>query len=350
MKIFIASTMTLIPDLIDPEVIVDAFYPEEKVGSRVNLLAKRMAQNIGIKKRPFVLDLDSLPEKKLRENKDHPVLWGERIINHFVDLVGKENIGFFSMSYNISYHIDYLPNLATQIVLKTGLNLDMPPEELPYYGCASGVLSIKNAVSYCKNHRKAAVVFVFDQCSKLAYIPSDRNDPYIKKTMKSNLLFSDGAAGLLIVPENLRPDNQVMEIIDLKIEYKAGDGIKMENGAFMLGNHVKDTVPPIVSQKVIKPILEEYNFSKEDIIEWSIHQGGLAIIDKFKDPDILGLTEDQISRSKEFFHKYGNLSSPSCFLTLDSFFHEKKDKKGETGMIVAFGAGYYMGSVLYRWD
>ncbi|ACO03011.1 MAG TPA: hypothetical protein DEP48_03540 [Persephonella sp.] len=350
MRTFILSTETFIPELLDPVEIVNALYPVEKVGRRVNLLARKMAENIGIERRPFVLDLESLPEKRLKKKENHPARWGERIINRFVDLVGRDSIGFLSISYNISYHIDYLPNLITQIVMKTGLKLDQPPEELPYYGCASGVLSIKNAVSYCKRSGKAAIVFVFDQCSKLAYTPSDSNDPYIKKTMKSNLLFSDGAAGLIIIPENMKPSGSLPEILDIQTGYIPGDGIKMENGAFTLNNSVKNIVPPVVSEKVIKPVLEKHGIDKEDIKEWSIHQGGLAIIDRFKDEEVLGLTEDQIKRSKEFFHRYGNLSSPSCFLTFDSFFNENRERSGDTGMIVGFGAGYYMGSVLYRWE
>ncbi|SNZ07776.1 Predicted naringenin-chalcone synthase [Persephonella hydrogeniphila] len=350
MRVFILSTQVLIPELLDPVEIADAFYPVDKVGRKINLLAKKMVDTIGIEKRPFVLDLKNLPEKRLRSEEDHPLYWGEKIINNFVEIVGRDSIGFLSMSYNISYHTDYLPNLITQIVLKTGLKLDRPPEELPYYGCASGVISIKNAVSYCRTHGKAAVVFVFDQCSNLAYIPTGTDDPYIKKTMKSNLLFSDGAAGLLIIPESMKPSRSLPEIIEVQTGYTPGDGIKMENGAFLLRNQVKDIVPPVVSEKVIKPVLEKHNLRKEDIKEWSIHQGGLAIINKLKDEEILGLSESQIKRSKELFHKYGNLSSPSCFLTFDSFFNEKKNKSGDKGMIVGFGAGYYMASALYVWS
>ncbi len=350
MGVFILSTETVLPELFDPIRIVDALYPVEKVGKRTNLLARKMAESIGIRKRPFVLDLEKIPDKCLKRVEYHPLNWGEKLVKSFINQVGLENIGFISISYNISYHIDYLPNLITQIVLRTGLILDCPPEELPYYGCASGVLSIKNAVKYCNKYNKAAVVFVFDQCSKLAYTPEDSKDPFIKKTMKSNLLFSDGGAALLIVPDRLKSKKVLPEILDVEEGYIPGDGIKMEREAFTLKNNVKDIVPPKVSEKVIKPILTKFNLEKGDILEWSIHQGGLAIIDKFKDPEVLGLTDEQIKRSREYFMKYGNLSSPSCFLTFDSFFNEEIDKKDVYGMIVGFGAGYYMGSVLYKWN
>ncbi|WP_457644155.1 3-oxoacyl-[acyl-carrier-protein] synthase III C-terminal domain-containing protein [Persephonella sp.] len=350
MSVYILSSEVYLPDLLDPIDIVNAIYPITRVGKKVNSLARRMAENVGIERRPFVLDLEKLPDKKLKNPEDHPVSWCEKIVARFINIVGRDSIGFLSVSYNISYHTDYLPNLVTQVVLNTGLQLDHPPEELPFYGCASGILSVKNAVSYCKRYRKAAVVLIFDQCSKLAYIPSDSEDPYLKKTMKSNLLFSDGIAGLIIIPEEMKTSGILPEILSVQVDYLPGDGIKMENGAFTLSNDVKNIIPPVVSKKVIKPVLEKYRVDKEDINEWSIHQGGLAIIDRFKDEEVLGLSENQIRSSKEFFRKYGNLSSPSCFLTFDHFFKKRGGGSGDLGMIVGFGAGYYMGSVLYRWD
>jgi predicted naringenin-chalcone synthase len=74
------------------------------------------------------------------------------------------------------------------------------------------------------------------------------------------------------------------------------------------------------------------------------------VLSAFAKPEILGLSNAQIARSKEFFENFGNMSSPSCFLVFDSFFKEKcKDKLGELGIVVGFGAGLYQFSLLYRW-
>lgn len=350
MRVFIGDVFKVLPEIYSTEYLVQKVYSPERVGDKVNRFVQRYIKSIGIKQKPLVLDLDKLPEKKLKDQNYSPLKWGEQVVNRFSEKIGKENIGFFSVSYNISYHTDFLPNIVSRIVENTDLKLDSYPEELPFYGCASGLYSLKNAVEYCKKNDKAAVIFTFDQCSYIGHFTFDSSDPEFKKTLKTNILFSDGGVGLLIIPETQKDKfPRAIEILDIKLDHFPGDEIKIQNGKFILGNKLKDIIPPIVSERIIKPVLKKHNLSVKDIDEWAIHQGGYAIIERFKEKEILGLSDQQIKKAVELFEKYGNLSSASSFLILDSFFHEKEEKKGKKGIIIGFGAGYYIGSALYRW-
>ena len=84
-----------------------------------------------------------------------------------------DEIGFLSVSYNISSHVDVLPNLACQVATERRLKLVAPPQEMPYYGCASGILQIESAVEFCRRSNKAALVIVLEQCT-WAYSPIHR--------------------------------------------------------------------------------------------------------------------------------------------------------------------------------
>ena len=351
MRVFIGESVKIIPEIYSSHQIVDNTYPVEKVGKKTNKIIHRFASSIRIKNRPLVIDFSKLPAHQLKKDEYHPLNWGKTVVEKLSEKIGKENIGFLSVSYNISYHEDFLPNLASQIVMETGLKVDSFPEEIPYYGCASAIFSIKSAVEYCKRHNKAAIVFSFDQCSKIGKVIYDPSNPYFKKTIKSYLLFSDGGVGLIILPESLidKYEGKLIEIRDIQLCYHPGKKIKTEHGLFILDSNIKEAVPPIVSEKVIKPVLSRNNVTVSDIEEWALHQGGFTILEKFKEKEILGLTDRQIERSRELFENYGNMSSPSCLLVLDSFIHENKEKKGKKGMIVGFGAGYYMGTVFYQW-
>ncbi|WP_456381824.1 3-oxoacyl-[acyl-carrier-protein] synthase III C-terminal domain-containing protein [Persephonella sp.] len=351
MRVFISDTSIILPEVYDVEFLIDKIYPVEKVGERTNRLLHKLSRSVGIKKKPLVFDIDRAPEIVLKKPEYHPLNWGKEIIERFASKVGRENIGFLSVSYNITFNQDYLPNLASQLVMETGLKTDLPPEELPFYGCASGIYSLKSAVDYCRKYGKAAVVFTFDQCSRISYFTYDENDPFFKKTLKSYFLFSDGAAGILVVPENLleKTGGRAVEIEEIKLHYTPGDAIKMEEGKFILKNELKDVVPPIVAGEVIKPVLTKYGLGPESVDEWALHQGGFAILEKFLDRDILGLSRHQIKDAWELLEMYGNFSSPSCFFVFDRFFKKEEEKKGKRGMIVGFGAGYYMGAALYRW-
>ncbi len=351
MRVFIGETVKVIPEIYSSQEIVDKVYPVEEVGEKTNRMIHRLASSIKIKSRPLAVDFSKLPVNQLKKDEYHPLNWGKTVVEKLSKKIGKENIGFLSVSYNISYHEDFLPNLVSQIVMETDLKVDSLPEEIPYYGCASGIFSIKSAVEYCKRHNKAAIVFSFDQCSKIGKVIYDPSNPYFKKTIKSYLLFSDGGVGLIVLPESLidKYEGKLIEIQDIQLGYHPGKKIKTEHGLFVLDSNIKEAVPPIVSEKVIKPVLNRNNITVSEIEEWALHQGGFTILDKFKEKDVLGLSDKQIERSRSFFEDYGNMSSPSCLLVLDSFIHENKEKKRKKGMIVGFGAGYYMGAVLYQW-
>jgi len=65
--------------------------------------------------------------------------------------------------------------------------------------------------------------------------------------------------------------------------------------------------------------------------------------------DILGLSAYHIERSLAKFQQYGNKSSASCLLVLESFFNDQShDKEGVNGILLGFGAGYYLGVLLYQ--
>ena len=124
----------------------------------------------------------------------------------------------------------------------------------------------------------------------------------------------------------------------------------MIGNRFLVGNDLKNIIPELVSKELVLPLLENNGLGISQIAEWSIHQGGEALLDGFLNPDVLGLSVDDIARSKKMFEMYGNFSSPSCFFVLDSFFNE--DSTGKTdkfGLMLGFGAGYYIGALLYQW-
>ncbi len=94
-------------------------------------------------------------------------------------------------------------------------------------------------------------------------------------------------------------------------------------------------IPNLVAESVVNLILERNQLTSLEIYEWSIHQGGKKVL----------------PQSLELFNEYGNFSSASCFFVLKSFFDKYSFQllNNGLGMIVGFGAGYYLGSSLYRW-
>ena len=157
-----------------------------------------MNAKIGSGKRGAIIDWAAFPEKKLKDPRFAPKNWGVNMLRELMNQTGLKDIGFASVANNITSHEEILPNLACQIAQELGLNA--VPEVMPYYGCAAGIFSINSAMAYCQKNKRAAAVFVFDQCTWICNPVYDRHDPLFKENLRANLLFGDGAVAALLVP------------------------------------------------------------------------------------------------------------------------------------------------------
>jgi predicted naringenin-chalcone synthase len=352
-NVYIAEIQSIFPKQYSSKYLADKLYPSSLYGKQLNRLANRLAAQFGIKYRTSVIDYELYPTIALADSAYDPRSWGKKIINKLTTNINKKHIGSFNLSYNTSPHTDILPNLASQIIMDAGLTSLDENDEIAYYGCAASIYSLNQAVEYCKAYDKPAIVFVFDQCS-IKSLQLDKEDSDFKKMLISNLLFADSAVGMLVIPERMRNiyNKPLLKIIDIHKKYISGNFINMKNGKFLMDANLKNIIPKLVSDELINPFLLQKQLDVDDIAEWSIHQGGTEVIKQFCRNECLNLSEQQIKRSLDLFYKYGNTSATSCLLVLESFFNEK-DKirtSNSKGLIVGFGAGYYLGIALYEWD
>lgn len=354
---YIASMATLTAPLYPAQELVNIFYPSEQVSEKVYRIARVLEKHVGIQNRAMVIDLAAFPEKRLCATKHTAKNWGMTLLNKVAYPLDTSDIGFISVAYNVTSHQEKLPNLACQIAIEANLVLDEMPSELSYYGCAAGIFALNAAIRYCQSNRRAAFVFAFDQCNWIANPIHDPENPHFKASLRTHSLFSDGAVGILVIPESMRGNysQPLIKILHTNQGFQLGNVVTMKDSVFLVGNRVAETMPILVANQSIIPLLEACSIKPEQIMEWSIHQGGIPVLENFKDKNILGLSEQQIQRSKKMFQQYGNFSAPSCLYVLDSFFQDKtsedKDKNShDYGVVTSFGAGYYFGSLVYQWD
>jgi len=346
--VYIVDIATLLPPRYPSEEILGRIYGQPGVAGDVLTLARKVGRNTGVKTLSSVLDFSVYPEKRLISSCHTPKNWCCSLIDAVSIMLPTDEIGFLSVSYNISSHIDVLPNLACQVASERRLKLVAPPQEMPYYGCASGILQIESAVEFCRRSNKAALVIVLEQCTWACSPIHDKRDDDFRSSLRAHLLFSDGAAAVLIVPESMAGEfSSALRVVDVATGFRLGDAITMKGGHFLVGDDIKGTMPELVTSECIAPMLAKHDLATSDVRDWAIHQGGLPVLMKFKDEAILGLSDDQLTDSAASFAEFGNLSSASCFFTLRQQF-ERPAKEDSRGMIVAFGAGYYFGCVLYE--
>jgi predicted naringenin-chalcone synthase len=351
-KVYIAETTTIIPRRYSPEELANVFYPSHIEDQKTLRIARRLSKQMGVENRYSVLDVSQYPQKKLLKDEYSAKNWGSEVIDKLTRLVDPDDIGYFSTSYNVSSHQEILPSLSSQIASANNLKLVSYPQETPFYGCASGILALESGIEFCRHHNKAAILYIYDQCSWISNPIYDSSHQNFAASLRTTLLFNDGAVGILLIPDTLLHKysyKKLIELIDVDFGFYPGNAICMEDKEFLVGDNIKDVMPHLTSQKSITPLLKRNNLNPNLIKEWSIHQGGLPVLEKFKDSSILGLTDEQLLRSKEMFVRYGNMSSTSCFFVLDSFLNEPYQERNSYGIVAAFGAGYYYGTALYKW-
>jgi len=97
-----------------------------------------------------------------------------------------------------------------------------------------GLFALQNGFEYCSNHDRSAISYVFDQCSWICNPIYDNNDPNFKANFKANILFSDGAAGVLMIPGSMKQnfDRPLMKVIDINTKFFPGDEITMIGNRF----------------------------------------------------------------------------------------------------------------------
>ena len=346
-NVYIVGTHVVLPQFFPTVEVMDAIYREELCGSRVNRLAKKMAASAQIRNRAISIDLSRFPQK-LVAPQDSPVQWGKTAADHLMQRLPRDEVGFVSVSYNISSHQDVVPNLAVRISQASRFRDLAPPEQFVHYGCASGIWSIESAVKFCREKYASAFVFAFEQCSWIMNPIYDELDSRFGASLRGNAIFGDGGVGMLLVSERSAGTfDKRLRILDTETHFEFGEAIGMDGEHFLVGDKVKDVMPRLVSEKAIKPLLRRNSLTAADVKEWSIHQGGFHVLEQFLEPDILGLTQAQIEPSREMFKAYGNMSSASNFVVLD--WHMRRGAStGDYGVVVGFGAGYYLGAVLYR--
>jgi len=350
MAAYIIAMETKIPTKYPHEYIAEQLYKPEIVGDEITGIAKRLSKAFRIKEKSSVLDLKKFPQKILLNQEDRPEIWGQHLLNKLCKHIDRSLLKHVSVSYNISASADILPNVGSQMVQLAGLTPVWLDHKMGY-GCAAGILSIEDSIQHCLTRNEASATITFDQCQWIFGFPNV-DHPNFKSTMITNLLFADGAVGTLIVPEAIAKTvkSPKLKIIDIVKAFIPGNIIKMRNGLFLMEDP-KRVMPQLVAETIIIPLLKKNGLVVSDIDEWSIHQGGSEMLKQFMNKDILGLTKENIDRSMELFHRHGNLSAPSCLFVLDSFFNGENANLeiGKKGIVVGFGAGYYLGAFLYEW-
>lgn len=232
------------------------------------------------------------------------------------------------------------PGLDLEIVEAMGLSPTIFRTSINFMGCYAAIQAMKLADAFCKSDKNAKVMVV---CTELCTLHFQRENNL--DNIASSLLFGDGAAALLIVPddtghEGLRIKNFYSEVA---FNGKKDMSWELSSSGFLMT--LSGYVPDLIEQDfhhLLQNALQSAGLDKQAISHWCIHPGGKRILSAVEKS--IDIQSEDLKESYEVLKNYGNMSSPTILFVLKEILSSiKKDKKGGQHIFgAAFGPGLTM--------
>ena len=232
------------------------------------------------------------------------------------------------------------PGLDLQVVELMDLQRNIDRSSVNFMGCYAAIHAMKTADAICRSDAKARVVIVCTELCTLHFQKEPTAD-----NIASSLLFGDGAAAALIVPDGVDQSGWHIDGFYAEIVAKGKKDMAWElssTGFLMtLSSYIPDLLEEDFTQFTNRA-LAHIGFSKQDIAHWCIHPGGKKILETVH--KTLNLQNGELQESFDVLQQYGNMSSSTIFFILKkmmpALLHNHNRKEHVYG--AAFGPGLTM--------
>ena len=212
-------------------------------------------------------------------------------------------------------------------------------------GCYGAFPGIKRALeSVAVDANRLALVLSLELCS--AHLQFDD----ATETVVSTSLFGDGAgmaliggaqsaqAGPTLIDSETFCDYQTLGHMTFNV---TDHGFRM-----YLSSYVADVLATNIGEFVNRLLLRN-NLRCKDVKFWAIHPGSKRIVEYIQQK--LALTDEQVSYSLQTLRDYGNMSSATVLFVLDRMMQAGMPQRGDYAVMMAFGPGLTMESILLKW-
>ncbi|MFI5139157.1 MAG: type III polyketide synthase [Sphingobacteriales bacterium] len=239
------------------------------------------------------------------------------------------------------------PGLDIDIVQSLQLNSTINRTSVNFMGCYAAIHALKQADYICKSDANAIVLVV---CVELCTIHFQKIDD-LDNTL-ANLLFGDGAAAALVVPDAVASKHKFNGFgiknfhSQIDLNGKRDMTWQLSSTGFLMS--LSSYIPQLI-EKGFKNLFEDsinrLGIKKQDITHWAIHPGGRKILEVIQKE--LELADADLESSYRVLKNYGNMSSPTILFVLKDIWDTKASiNKKELTYGAAFGPGLTMETVI----
>jgi alkylresorcinol/alkylpyrone synthase len=240
------------------------------------------------------------------------------------------------------------PSIDALLINELKLNCHIKRTPIWGLGCVGGAVGLSRAFEYARAYPSGTVLLIAVEICSLAF----QRDDYSKSNIIATSLFSDGAAGAVVVGKGheLFERGGISFIDSLSTTFP--------NSVDVMGWEVVETgfkvifsrdIPTIV-RKYVRPnimeLLYRHKLSLGDIKHFITHPGGLKVIGAYEES--LGLPSGSLELSRKVLREHGNMSSPSVLYVLKEFLRSGEYSSGDYGLISALGPGFSSEIILFQ--
>ena len=355
-------------------------YPQAELFAFLQTLFKRtrharfIFNQAGIDYRHMAIDADfyDVPRGTEARNQRYmecAVPLGAQVIQRCLSAAGRapEDVDDFFITSCTGFDI---PGLDLRLAGRLGMRHDLRRTCVLGMGCYAAFPALQRArEAVGAAPGRLALVLALELCSLHL-----QNDDSLENMVVS-ALFADGAAAALVgYPDPARPPRAQPLLgpapepgLPLAGGFASAGGPRLvaaatfcdyqtfDHMAFHVTDHgfqmrLSAYVPDVLAANVtgfVDPLLARQGLRRDQVRFWGIHPGGSKILDYLEQQ--LGLSSEQMAPSRAVLREYGNMSSPTILFVLDQIQHCGAPAPGDYGVLLAFGPGLTMESVLVQW-
>ena len=229
------------------------------------------------------------------------------------------------------------PGLDLELIELLNLPATTWRTSINFMGCYAAIHALKLADVICKTNEEANVLIV---CVELCTLHFQKK--YTADSISSGILFSDGAAAVLVSGNNGAEGLNIDHFYS-SVSFKNKQEMvwELSSSGFLLT--LSGYIPELIEEdfnNIVEESLKGTSLSKNDITHWCIHPGGKKILEAVHNS--LQFVNGQLQPCYDVLQDYGNMSSPTILFVLQRI-RDSLDKNKRNNIFgAAFGPGLTM--------
>lgn len=302
----------------------------------------------GVKSRYSVVEADYFTQTRSTEQRNdlymaEAVPLAKNLIQNGLERAGvrPDELGNFTVVSCTGFNI---PGLDLLLAGELKMAHNMSRTMIFGMGCYGAFPGLKRALETVKaNPESLALMLAIELCT--VHLQFDASS----QSVVSTSLFADGAGMVLI--GNGDSHSPAPKFVDAETycDYQTLDemAFKLTDNGFRM--YLSSYVPDILAANVndfVNRLLWRNQLEVEDVAFWGIHPGSKRIVEYIQEK--LALSDEQVSASLHILANYGNISSATVLFVLEHIMREQTPKKGDYLVMMAFGPGLTMESMLLQ--